>query len=158
MRICKSQRLAEQHAHKINRFYDNGTFCFRKKKAPIFFNVCPVKYDETTGKLRIADNHFIGNVVARGITHVKLNSERYDSIEDIFDVLEDDIDGPERNESDGKRKTIQHLFKKNCVLNSKFRLLESRIWILIQNASQVARITSSVTGGVLSVLRVKKRV
>ncbi|KAK3712753.1 hypothetical protein QZH41_013205, partial [Actinostola sp. cb2023] len=70
----------------------------QKKKAPIFFTVCPVKYDESSRKLRIPHNHFVGNVVARGLAHVKL--ERCgDSIEDLANVIEDDEDGEVKVES-----------------------------------------------------------
>ncbi|KXJ15761.1 hypothetical protein AC249_AIPGENE8653 [Exaiptasia diaphana] len=71
----------------------------RKKKAPIFFTVCPVKYDESTGKLRISENHFVGNVVARGLTHVKLQ-KREDSFEDLLNVIEDSEDGEFGTESE----------------------------------------------------------
>ena len=59
-----------------------------------------MKYDELTGKLRISDNHFVGNVVARGVelTHVKLQ-KREDSFEDLLNVIEDYEDGEVETES-----------------------------------------------------------
>lgn len=73
----------------------------RKKKGPIFFTVCPVTYDESSRKLRIADNHFVGNIVARGLTRVKLE-KREDSFEDLLDLIEDYEDGEDVGTESGK--------------------------------------------------------